>query len=333
MMRWLAAAIAMSLTLTAAARADEVREVRIGRQFGFFYLPLIVMKERRLLEREAVRLGLPEPAVIYTRLASGAPLNDALIGGSLDIAASGASPVITIWSRTQRTLKVRAIAALGDVPFYLVTNRPGLRTLADLAPSDRIALPAVGVSMQSVVLRMAAAAAFGAAQWAKLDAQTVGLGHPDAMAALLSGHSEITAHFANPPFQDEELLKPGMTRMLSSYDVLGGPHTAASVYATTKFHDANPATIAALIAALRAADAFIAAEPRATAEMYQRAEPSALDIGSLTTLIRNPAIRFTVVPERMMVFARFQAQTGQIPAAPADWRELFFSEIAAEPGG
>lgn len=332
-MRFIAIA-AMSLVLAFApgVRAEEAREVRIGQQYGFFYLPLIVMKERRLLEQHAVQLGLPEPTVSYTRLASGAPLNDALIAGTLDLAAAGTSPVITIWSRTQRNLRVHALAALGDVPIYLTTNRQGLHNLHDIAPADRIALPAVSVSLQAVVLEMAAAAAFGPNEWRRLDAQTVSLAHPDALVALISRGSEITAHFANPPFQDIELQKPGISRVLSSYDVLGGPHASALLYGTARFHNANPRTMQAVLAALRDADAFIAAQPRATAEIYLRAEPAALDVEAMTTLIRNPAMRFTITPERVLAFAVFQAKIGQIPEAPADWRALFFPEVHDEPG-
>ena len=41
-----------------------------------------------------------------------------------------------------------------------------------------------------------------------MDKYTVSLSHPDAQQALMSGNSEVTAHFASPPFQEQELADP-----------------------------------------------------------------------------------------------------------------------------
>ncbi len=324
--------IVLALLVATPTHAAEADKIRIGQQYGFFYLPLVVAREQRLVEQAATRLGLPEPEVTFTRLASGAPLNDALIAGTLDLAAAGTSPVITIWSKTQRNLRVQALAALGEVPFYLNSNRPAVRTVKDFTAADRVALPAVSVSMQAVVLQMAAAAAFGPAEWKRLDPLTVSLAHPDALVALTSGRSEITAHFGNPPFQEQELQQPGIHRVLSSYDVLGGPHTSSLLYLTRRFHDANPRTMQAILAALEQADSFITEHPREAAAMYLRVEPSALGLDATEALLRDPATRFTTTPRRVTAFAAFQAKTGQIAEAPTDWRELFFPELHGREG-
>ena len=101
-----------------------------------------------------------------------------------------------------------------------------LDTKSDITDKpEAIALPAVKVSIQAVTLQMAAEKAFGEGQQGKLDALTVSLSHPDAQVALLSGASEITAHFGSPPFQYQQLEKPGIRTVLNSYDVAGGRHT------------------------------------------------------------------------------------------------------------
>jgi NitT/TauT family transport system substrate-binding protein len=46
---------------------------------------------------------------------------------------------------------------------------------------------------------MAAAQLWGADKYDKLDPITVTRSHPDAVAALLSGKSEINSHFASAP--------------------------------------------------------------------------------------------------------------------------------------
>src|SRR5213078_807278 len=116
---------------------------------------------------------------------------------------------------------------LGSLPLYLNTINPAIKTVADFSPKDKIALPAVKVSIQAVVLQMAAARLFGG--------------------------TEITAHFTNSPFQEQELQDTRVRRILNSYDVLGGPATLNSLYAAAKFRAENPRVYAAVVGALREA--------------------------------------------------------------------------------
>ena len=81
-----------------------------------------------------------------------AGLNEALLSGSVDIGAGGIGPLLTIWDKTRTSLGVRAIAALDRSTLILNTNNPTVRTLADFTARDRIAVPAVKVSIQSINL-------------------------------------------------------------------------------------------------------------------------------------------------------------------------------------
>src|SRR4029434_6943133 len=89
----------------------------------------------------------------------------------------------------------------------LVSRNPAVKTIRDFSDKDRIGLPAVKVSVQAVILQMAAEQAFGAGQQNKLDALTVTLSHPDAMQALMSGQSEVNAHFGSPPVPDQQVAQ------------------------------------------------------------------------------------------------------------------------------
>ena len=77
------------------------------------------------------------------------------------------------------------------------------------------------------------------------------------MAALLSRISEINSHFTAPPYQYRELKEAGIHKVLSSYDVLGGPATGIIVWTTRQFREANPRTMAAFTAALNEAMAIV----------------------------------------------------------------------------
>lgn len=317
----------LAAPFVAPARADEARELRVGQQFGIHYLSMIVARQRGLVEAHAARRGLPGLKVSWSRMGSGPPINDALISGSLDIGAGGAPPLLLIWSRTQTNARVQAVCSLGSFPFLLNTRNPAFHTVRDLGPRDRIAVPAIGVSTPGMSMRMAAEQAFGAAEWRRLDPITVGLPNPDATAALIGGHSEITGHFAAAPFAQAQLKHPGIRTVFSSYDVVGGPHIANAAYTTARFRQRNPIALAAFVAALDEANAFIAANPAEAARMYLQSEQAPITVDEMEAVIRDPANRFTTVPENLMKFAEFMARTGQLPMVPARWQDLFFPDF------
>jgi NitT/TauT family transport system substrate-binding protein len=105
----IAAALIAGMTAT-GARA-EVGEVRIAEQFGIAYLPLMMMREKGLVEKHAKKAGLGDIKVTWARFGGGAPMNDALLSGNLDFATGGVGPLLTIWSKTKGGLDVRGAAA------------------------------------------------------------------------------------------------------------------------------------------------------------------------------------------------------------------------------
>jgi NitT/TauT family transport system substrate-binding protein len=319
------------LAVAAPGRA-EVREVRIAQQFGIGYLPLIVMKHDQLVEKAAAKEGVPGLKVTWAQFGAGNSMNDALLSGNLDFPSGGVGPLLTIWSKTKGHQDIRGVAALNSMPLYLVTTDPKVKTIKDFTDDDKIALPAVKVSIQAVTLEMAAAKAFGPDHDQQLDRLTVSMKHPDALAALLSGHSEITAHFGSPPFQYQELEDKRAHRVLSSYDVLGGPHTFNLVWTTKQFHDANPRVYAAFLAALDQAMALIKAHPQEAAKIYIEEEKSKLPATFLEKMIRDPEVAFTTTPQRVMEYAAFMHKTGAIANMPKSWHDLFFPEIHTKQG-
>jgi len=314
------------------ARAQEASEVRVAQQFGISYLPLMVIQEQKLIERFSREAGLPEPKVTWNQFSGGSTMNDALISGSLDFASAGVAPMLTLWAKTRDSLEVKAVASLAALPSFLNSSNGEVRSIKDLTDRDRIALPAVKVSVQAIMLQMAAEQAFGVGQHNKLDALTVSMPHPDATAALLSGHSEVTAHFTTPPFQYQQLENPAVHLVLSSYDILGGPHTLNLIYTTGKFATRNPKTTRAFLTALETADDWIKQNPKAATELYIRAEKSKLKPDFVERMITDPDVHFTTVPENIMKFADFQYRTGQIKVKPADWKEIFLADVHGYPG-
>ena len=324
--------LAAALLLLATAGGAGAETIRIARQFGISYLPLILMQDQKLLEAEARARGV-ELAAEWVTFTGGPPINDALISGNIDLAAGGVGPMLTLWARTRSSLRVKGLAALGNMPIWLNTANPAVQGIRDFGEKDRIALPGVKVSIQAVVLQMAAQQAFGPGQQYKLDPLTVSMGHPDGQAAMMGGSTEITAHFTSAPFMYEELANARIRRVLNSYDVLGGPHTFNVVWTTQRWHDANPKLVAAFMAALDRAMAFIVANPAEAAATWVRVEKARLSPDQAAEMIRRPENEWTTAPKRTMAFMAFMADTGAIAQRAETWRDLFFPTVHGLDGG
>jgi NitT/TauT family transport system substrate-binding protein len=266
------------------------------------------------------------------KFTGGPPMNEALISGNLDFASGGVGPLLTIWSRTQKNLGVKGVAAINSMPLYLNSINPEVKTLKDFSEKDRIALPAVKVSIQAVTLQMAAEKAFGPGQHGRLDALTVSMGHPDGMAAMMSGRSEITGHFTSAPFQYQELADPRVKKVLDSYEVLGGPHTFNVVWTSSRFQKENPKIMQAFLTALDESIKFINANQKEAGEIWVKAENSKMPAAEAERIIRLPENEWTTVPKKIMAYADFMSRTGMIPVKPESWKDAFFEEIHGRPG-
>jgi len=316
------ASIVTCLSWPTVANA-EVSTVRIAKQYGVAYLPLTVMENQKLLEKHAKKLGI-DVKTEWLRFASGSAMNDGLLSGSLDFAAGGLGPMILMWSKTQDKIGVKAVGALCTTPLHLVTTNPDVKSIADFTPKDRIAMPGIKTSYQALLLQQALIKKLGPDQAHKLDAITVALGHPDAMAALLSGQSEINAHFTSPPFYSQEMADPRVRSVLNSYDVFGGPLTFTVVWATTTFANSNPKVMKAFSAALDDAMARINADPAAAAKIWLQTEHPKISKAEAEKIVRDPQTKWTTAPQNIFAFYQYMHKAGIVTTEASSWKDLFF---------
>ncbi|HKD40688.1 MAG TPA: ABC transporter substrate-binding protein [Myxococcaceae bacterium] len=321
---------ATSLILAALAgrSAAEVTQIRAAQQYGLSYLALMIMEDKKLVEKQAKASGLGEVKVTWAKLGGPGAMNDALLSGGLDFASGGVPSLITLWAKTKDTpIWVRGVGALNDMPVELITSNPKVKTIRDFTEKDKIAVTSVKISTQALLLQMAAAKEWGDANYEKLDSLTVSMPHPDAMTALLSGSGAITAHFSSPPFEYQEKAKPGLHQVISNYEILGGRATFNVVWATTKFHDANPKAYAAFVAAFEEATDLINKDRGAAAAIYKRMTNTSESVEALVTQMSDPQVEFTLAPHLTMKTAEFMFKIGRINKKPSDWKELYFPNV------
>ena len=313
------------------ARADT-NTIRFAQQQSIGYLQFDVIKHQRLLEKRAAELGIPDLTVSWVTFSGPDMMNDALLSGAVDIVAGGVPGLLTIWGRTHgASYEVRGVSALTQGVSKLNTNDPAIRTIQDLKPGSRIALPAVRVSIQAVILEMAAAQAFGQENYKKFDAQTQTLSPADSSTGLLSGAGGFDCAFTPPPFPALQLRDPKIHTILTSYDV-AGESSASVLWASKKFHDANPKLFQALVDSLKAASIFINGHRREAIAFYIADTHTSLTVDELEAVTNEPHSSFSVTPVGVEKFAAFMAKTGAIKTAPTSWKDVFFPEIADQPG-
>ncbi len=328
--KWIATVSAVLLCGVAQA---EVNEVRITKQFGLGFLPLMVMEDQKLVEKQSKAAGLPEVKGVFMTLSNPAAMNDGLLSGQIDYGTNGPPAVITIWARTKGSgNEIKGVAGMVLTPMWLNTNNPNVKSIRDFTEKDKIAVTAVKVSIPAIIMQMAAVKEWGKDNYAKLDPLTVSMSHPDGMAAFLSKR-DVTAHFTSPPFMYKELEQPGVQRIMSSDDVMGGPTTFSNLYSTSKFHDANPRVYKAVLAAFIEAIDLINKDKKQAAEIYLRISGDKKStVAEIQKQIEDPNLVFTATPRNIQKYADFMFDVGSIKTKAASWKDIYFPEIHHLPG-
>lgn len=319
------AAIMLAAIPRPSATASEM-QVRVASQFGLAYLPLIVIQHDHSWETLAKTEGV-DLTVSWNNLGGGGALNDAVLSDSADLAAGGVAPMLKVWDKTRKKYDVRAVAALNSQSFYILTNKPGIRTLKDFTEADKIAVPTIKVSLQAIMLQMAAERVFGAGQHEKLDMLTVSMKHPDAVIALLSPRSSISAHVSSSPFQEQELGSPGVHKLVDYFDVMGGPATFSVIWAKESFVSHKPVAYRTFLRALDAAMQSIKADPAAAARKYLAVTGDKTSEAATTALIVQPDTIYTMAPQSTAKLADFMLRTGSLTTRPTSWKDYFFDGV------
>lgn len=313
-------AAAAGLLATSSAFGQEAKQLRIVKQPGLGYLQFVVMREMKLIEKRA-----PGVEIEWRQLTSGPVIRDAMIAGQMDIGSGGLGPFI---QAIDRGLDWKTLGALNEMPLYLNCARDDIKSLKDIKPNDRIAMPAIG-SAQHVILQMQAEKELGDPK--KLNNQIVAMAHPDGTAAILSKR-EITCHLSSPPFQFEQLRDPGIHKVFDSFQAVGGSHTFNLVWASEKWVKANPKLVNAFVDALKEATEFVNDKPAEAVKIYAASEKSKSTAEELLKNVKADGIKYLMTPTGLIKFATFMKKIGMIKTVPASWRDYAYEHLHALPG-
>jgi NitT/TauT family transport system substrate-binding protein len=307
--------------------------VKFVQQRGLLYIPVDVMVSGGVLQAEATRLGLGKVEATATALSGPGPILDALLSGAADYGTAALPSLLTLWEKTRGSVnEVKAVGTVSNGAMTLYTINPNVNSIADFTEKDRIAVPTVRLSFNSMMLQMAAEQLWNDPH--RLDHLTVALGHPDAVVALSAGYGKatVTAHIAVQPFTDRGLKLPGAHVITDSRKVFGGPLTQITLLATRTTKERNPTLFKAVAAALEQSIKVANADKRAAATLWKEVHKAPDAVDDLVAQLDDPGFEFTSRPQRIAHFTAFLNRIGTMKAKVGDWKELFWETAHQQQG-
>jgi NitT/TauT family transport system substrate-binding protein len=325
------AVLLLGLAAGRPAEADPA-VVRIVVPIDLAALPLLVAAHDRLIEKLAEARAIPV-TIQWLTPNGGNPL-DQLASGQADIVATtDIAAFIAAWdAHSGAPTEIRGLAGLARMPYLLLSRNPAIATIRDFSAKDRIAVPALKLSVPAIMLEMAAVDEWGAAHYDRLDPLTVARGSQEADTALHAGKGDIDADFSRAPYANDERADPTIHRVMDSFDI-AGPHSVSAVVTTAQFRDANPTLCAAVVDALTGADASIREHRGSAAEIFvDAAKDQGFAVEELSDMLGDPDTSFDPAPAGIQRLVAFMHQIGRIQHNPDSWQQLFFPEIYKLPG-
>src|SRR5262249_50263639 len=90
----------------------EVTALRLGKQYGLPYLPLMIMERQKLVEKHAGRAGIASLAIEWATMGGPGALTDALLSRTFDFVVVATPTLATLWDKAEGTpQEVRGVSA------------------------------------------------------------------------------------------------------------------------------------------------------------------------------------------------------------------------------
>ncbi len=254
LLRALAPLLALAL-LTASAQAQAPKVINFGVQPAM--QPIYIARAAGLLAPIEAKYKVK---IEFKSFSYGAPQNQAMAAGALDLSSAGMGPAIVAAARLPA--KLLAISVLEQTAIIVPTDSP-IKTVADLK-GKRIAYPGEG-SQQYPLLVTAlkqAGLTLGDVELFKTKGSDV--------PTLVQGKS-VDAGITWDPHVSVALASGQARVLLKAEKILplkSGHYIGNGVYGRTEFIDANPALVEDILVAIIQAVRLINAQPEKAVQMW-----------------------------------------------------------------
>ncbi len=316
--------IALVVMIATLVPAFAQEQVKIGIGYGLAFLPVYLCQDLKLIEKYAKAAHLDVKAS-FPRLMGAAQVQSAIASGAIDIGPFGTAPLLAAWEKAKDTpQQILAVSGITSLPLVLLSNQPDEQSIADLNPSDRIAVPTL-TSPQMELLELQSEKIFG--QYDRLRAQVIVLSHAEAVDALGGDtgkeKSLATAYFSSPPFTQLAQRDANVHPILKSADVIGGKFSFLVLGATRAYIERQPQMPEVVDKAMDEAARIIHDDPHRAAQIYLTHEPSStLTAAAMDAVIGEIRGEFGSAVYGVQAMADFMGRHGALKAPPRSWKDI-----------
>lgn len=309
--------LALSLTACGTKKSAEKNDkLVIAYQNGLSYTPLLVMKEKKLIEKHYGK----DVNVDWKLLESGAAISEGITAGSIDIGALGTSVAINgIMSKTP----YKICTGLAAVSCGIQTNDSSIKTLKDIKSSDQIVVTQVN-SQPHILLAMAAKKELGDAH--ALDANLVAMANADGYSALMSG--AVQCNMVLAPYNLMEVKEDNIHEIPVSEDVWAKGDTSIVGIASEKLYKNNPDLYKAFCDATEEAMKYIEENPDETAKILTETYDASQD--EIATWLKDGAVQYNSTLQGVMNLSDFMVEEKFLDKGASSIDELVFDNVKGE---
>ena len=324
--------VALLALVASLVPAHAQQQVRIGIGYGLAFLPLYICEDLKLVDKYAKAAQL-DVKISFTRLNGAAQVRSALSSGAIDVGPFGTAPLLAAWEKTKDTpQQILAVSGITSLPLVLLSNQPDERSIADLKPSDRIAVPTL-TSPQMQLLELQSERILG--RYDRLRSQVIVLSHADAVDALGEGANKangVTAYFSSPPYTEIALRDANVHPILISTDAIGGKFSFLIMGATKATIEAQPRMPEVIDEAMDEAARIIHDDPRRAAQIYLTHEPSGtLNAAAMAGVIGDIKDEFGSAIYGVQAMADFLSRRGGLKTPPRSWKDVVAPSLLNSP--
>ena len=305
----LGTALAAPLIMPQRTMADTTKKIAIAVQPGLSYAPIAIAKENRWIED-----ALPGVEVEWKTISSSVAIREAMLSGHLHVGAGSIAPFLI---GRDRGFKAKAISVLNTVDLWLVTNNPEIKSIKDIKPEHKIAVPAPDTN-QAFALRKIAAVELKNPR--ALDGNMLAMPHPDALQAVLA--NQIAAYMSSPPFQERALAR-GARKIGDSRNAFGALPFIVS-FATEEFGQKNPAALRAIREAFLKGLSLVNGNRQDAASFLSKNSNGRTSVAEYAKLLENPETKFSSSTDGIEKLASFMYDIGFLRTKVAGIEDVTF---------
>ncbi|MFZ2125821.1 MAG: ABC transporter substrate-binding protein [Candidatus Saccharimonadales bacterium] len=199
---------------------------------------MFLIKEKKFIEKY-----LPENTELkWTNIAASTEMRDGVVSGSIDIAGLSLPSYL---SAVENGIPMDIISYAGNTPIKMYSNKDGINSLADVKPSDKIALVGLNTILH-VAFLVDAEKQFGDS--GQFNNSFVVMPHADGLAALVTGN-EIRAYITTFPTTIKAEATPGVRTIHDFTDTVNNYGVGSVNVVLKKFYKENPDLVDAFLKA------------------------------------------------------------------------------------